>query len=104
MKFLAIVLFDIRERIFFCALRLISRALNVTWVSVMTGMINNSYLLQGNGSAERTKYCKVKWELVCQLKTELANEMNNKRRSRVSYQWKIHDKVDENAMTNWNNK
>lgn len=96
MKFLAIVLFDIRERIFFCALRLISRALNVTWVSVMTGMINNS--------AERTKYCKVKWELVCQLKTELANEMNNDRRSRVSYQWKIHDKVDENAMTNWNNK
>lgn len=39
MNVLATVLFAIRERIFFCALRPMSRALKVSWVSVMTGRV-----------------------------------------------------------------
>lgn len=39
MNVLATVLFAIRDRIFFCALRPMSRALKVSWVSVMTGRV-----------------------------------------------------------------
>lgn len=38
MNVLATVLLAIRDRIFFCALRPMSRALKVSWVSVMTGV------------------------------------------------------------------